>query len=210
MISINILGPPANTVSEIPYGISGRNHRTKEHSVLNDKLIKSISPIPVPAQLFLAGPPIAFFVSLFPAMFTFVISNMIAGISGGLSHHSGPVVVYGLVVFCLAFVMTMAWLAAKCFLEPEKTEYRIFNDRVEYEEGLLNKQKRTLMLDQVIDVTQTQSVLQQTVGAGTVSLITQQLTSAGDGKLSNRTIAIRNIPNSDEVYEVLRGLANQN
>ena len=87
------------------------------------------------------------------------------------------------------------------------TIYRIFPDRIEYQEGLLNKQKRTLMLDQVIDVVETQGVLQQTAGAGTVSLVTQQLTSQGDGKLSNRTIRIQNIPNSNEVYETLRKLA---
>ena len=173
--------------------------------ILNENLIETISPIPVPAQLYVVGPLLAGFLSLFPAFATFVISNMLSDSSRIM--HSGPVVIYGLVVFIVAFTLLMAYFAAKCFIEPTKTIYRIFSDRIEYEEGFFNKQMRTIMLDQVIDVIEVQGVLQQTVGAGTVSLVTQQLTSSGDGKLSNRTIAIQNIPNSHEVYEILRGLA---
>ena len=175
---------------------------------MNEKLIQSVSPVPVPAQLFVAGPLLAGFLSLIPAGFTFVISNIVAGLNDSSRiFDSGPVVTYGLAMFILCFVLLLAYFAAKCFIEPSMTIYRIFSDRIEYQEGLLNKQKRTLMLDQVIDVVETQGVLQQTAGAGTVSLVTQQLTSQGDGKLSNRTIRIQNIPNSNEVYETLRKLA---
>jgi hypothetical protein len=63
------------------------------------------------------------------------------------------------------------------------------------------------VLDQVIDVELSEGVLQQTQGAGTVKLVTQQLVSQGEGRLSNRTIALRNIPQPKEVYELLRSLA---
>ena len=167
---------------------------------MTDKLIRTITPIPVPAQFFLQGPIVAGIASLFPAILTFGISNII-------SRRFEPVTIYAIAVFALFFVIFMFYLAAICFIEPTKTMYRIFPDRIEFEEGLLSKQKRTLMFDQVIDVTLSQGVLQQTVGAGSVVLVTQQLTSSGDGKLSNRSIEMRNIPNSTEIYETIRQIA---
>jgi hypothetical protein len=56
-----------------------------------------------------------------------------------------------------------------------------------------------VVFDQVVDVELTQGVLQQAQGAGTVTLVTQQLVSGQDGKLSNRRIALHNVPQPREV-----------
>jgi uncharacterized membrane protein YdbT with pleckstrin-like domain len=171
--------------------------------------IREIKPIVVPAQYFVWGPLIAGFISLFPSFFTFVISNMISMLSGGPFERvsRGPVVVYGVVVFLLSFVACMVLLWIKFFQEPSRTTYSIFSDRVEYDEGLWNRHRRTVVFDQVIDVELTEGVLQQTQGAGTVALVTQQLVSGQDGNLSNRRIALRNVPHPREVYELIRSVA---
>ncbi len=171
--------------------------------------IREVKPVVVPAQYFVWGPIIAGFISIFPGFFTFVISNMIRGFSGDLFEAigRGPIFSVGIVVYLVSFVICMALLWVKMFQEPGRTTYSIFSDRVEYNEGLWNRHRRTLVFDQVIDVELAEGVLQQTQGAGTVTLVTQQLVSAGEGKLSNRRIALSNVPQPKEVYDLIRSLA---
>jgi len=63
------------------------------------------------------------------------------------------------------------------------------------------------VFDQVIDVQLSEGLLQQTKGAGSITLITQQLVSSGEGKLSNRSIVLKNVPKPQEVYDLIRDLA---
>ena len=166
----------------------------------NDQPIREIQPVVVPSQYYIFGPLCAGFISLFPGMFAFVISNMIAG-------SFDPIIHIGLSVYILSFGIAMYLLYLKCFKEPNRTAYRIYENRLEYYEGLLNRQQRTVVFDQVIDVQLTEGILQQTKSAGSIILTTQQLISSGQGKLSNRSVAIKNIPKPQEVYDLLRGLA---
>ncbi len=171
--------------------------------------IREIKPVVVPAQYFLWAPLISGFISLFPGFFVFMISNIISTVTGGpaeLINH-GPVFSYGLAAFVISFIVCMVLIGSKVFSEPSRTTYTIFPDGVEYYEGLWNRHRRTLVFDQVIDVELTEGVLQQAQGAGTVTLVTQQLMSDGEGKLSNRRIALSNIPQPKEVYELIRSLA---
>lgn len=162
--------------------------------------IREIKPVVVPAQYFIWGPLISGFISLFPGFFVFVISNMI-------SMSFTPIIGYGVATFAASFVVCMVLIGIKVFQEPSRTTYTVYPDRVEYYEGLWNRNHRTLVYDQVIDVELTEGVLQQTQGAGTVTLVTQQLVSHGEGRLSNRRIFLSNVPQPNEVYDLIRSLA---
>ncbi len=162
--------------------------------------IRIVRPVVVPAQFLVQGPFVSAFVGLFLGFATFVTSNMIAG-----GHD--PIVGPGLVVFSLAFVVTLALFGLKVFSEPGLTSYAIYPNQIEFEEGLLNRQRRTVLLDRIIDVQLSEGLLQQTVGAGTVSLVTQQLVSHGEAKLTNRTFHLSNVPQPVEIYELVRSLA---
>lgn len=166
--------------------------------------VRTIKPVVVPAQFFVFGPVIAGFVSIFPGFLAFIVSQ-IGGIS--FAPGRGPDPTVGLVVFAISFAVWMAVLGVKCFKEPERTTYSIYPDRVESDEGLWTRHRRTVVLDQVIDVELTEGVLQQTSGAGTVTLVTQQMVSDQSGKLANRAVALRNVPQPRAVYELIRSLA---
>lgn len=87
------------------------------------------------------------------------------------------------------------------------THYAIYPDRIEFEEGLLNRRRRTVLLDRIIDVQLSEGILQRGAGAGSITLTTQQLVSRGDGRLSNRSFVLTNVPDPGGVYELIRSLA---
>lgn len=162
--------------------------------------IRVIWPVVVPAQFFVFGPILAGVLAILPGFVTFAVSNMLA-------MRFEPVVGPALVVYALAFVALLALVGMRAFYQPGLTSYSIYADRIEFEEGLLNRQRRTVLLDRIIDVHLTEGVLQRTVGAGTVGLVTQQLVSQGEGRLMNQTFHLTNVPGPGGVYELVRSLA---
>lgn len=176
---------------------------------MSEKAIREIKPVVIPIQYFVWGTLAAGFISLFPGFFVFIISNIIQGATGRHSF-DGPVFIYGATAYILSFVLSMFLIYLKTFREPLRTTYTIFENRIEYDEGFLNRNRRTLVFDQVIDVHLAEGLLQQTKGAGTITLVTQQLVSSGEGKLSNRRIALRNVPKAEETYDLIRSLAMKN
>ncbi len=173
---------------------------------MNETALREVRPVVIPIQYLVLGVPVAGFISIFPGFFTFIISNMIWGISRGLGFH-GPIIVYGVVAYAIAFVLVMGLLYVKAFVEPKRTKYAIYRDRLEYDEGFANKHHRTLVFDQVIDIRRSEGVLQRTKNAGSIILTTQHLVPRGEGGLTNREITLTNIPEPQEVYELLRSLA---
>jgi hypothetical protein len=166
--------------------------------------IREIKPVVVPAQYFVWAPLIAGFISFLPAFFTVFFSLVGTDWTGDRLAGSFK---SGLAVFAVCFVLLMVLLGIKAFQEPRRTSYMVFPDRIEYDEGHWNRHRRTAVFDQVIEVELTEGLLQRTSGAGTVTLITQQLVSGSEGQLSNRRIALSNVPEPRAVYELIRSLA---
>ena len=154
----------------------------------------------VPAQFFVFAPLISAFLSVFPAMFAFILFNM-------MSRSFRPITWPGWTVFLISFCAVMFLCYLAFFKEPLKKKYRIFSDRLEFTDGFLNKQHRTVMFDIVIDLRLDEGVLQQSKNFGPITLTTQQMVSHGDGKLSNRTFTVKNVSQPRKAYEQLRNLA---
>ena len=154
----------------------------------------------VPAQFVALAPLISGFISIFPAGFTFILSNMMFG---GFD----PIVWPAFLAYLISFGVVMYLCYLAFFKEPPKMTYRIFSDRLEFTDGFLNKQHRTVMFDNVIDLRLDEGVLQQTKNVGSITLTTQQMVSDSEGKLSNRTFTLRNISQPKEAYDQLCQLA---
>ena len=162
--------------------------------------LREIRPLPVPAQFFVQAPLVCAFGAVFVGFPAFVMSNLF---TQSFQPHFGV----GIAVFVIAYAgfLYLAWM--KAFVEPGKTMYSIYSDRIETSEGLWNRHSRTVVFDQVVDVELTEGVLQQTERVGTVTLVTQQLVSQGEGHLSNRRVALQNVPQPREIYDLIRSLA---
>lgn len=165
--------------------------------------LRVVKPVVIPSQFFVFGTLGSLFGAIFPGFFVFVLSNIIA-------QSFDPILIYGIATYIVAFGLFMVLLYFKYFQEPERTSYSIYPDRVEFSEGLFNRHERTVVFDQVIDVALVEGMLQQSQRAGSVTLVSQQLVSGGEGKLSNRSFTLTNVPEPREIYDLLRKLALDN
>lgn len=76
----------------------------------------------------------------------------------------------------------------------DETEYKIYDDHVEYAEGFFNVQNNRIRLDRVVDVHYKQSVPQKWYNLGTITL-----DLAGGG--SRNAVTFKDIENPEKVYE---------
>ncbi len=80
--------------------------------------------------------------------------------------------------------------------EFEKTEYRFFKDRIEYYDWFLVKRKKTILIANITDVSETQGVIEKKFGLGTIMLSTAWS--------HWYEIIMSNIDNPDEVYSFVK------
>jgi membrane protein YdbS with pleckstrin-like domain len=100
-----------------------------------------------------------------------------------------------------------------------ETEYKFFDDRLEFDEGFLTLNKKTIMLRDVKEVTLRRGILQRFYGLGSIYLATlatgssttsSAFTAFGFGNVSGSGIVVRDITRSSETYEWIRQLVEYN
>jgi uncharacterized membrane protein YdbT with pleckstrin-like domain len=96
-----------------------------------------------------------------------------------------------------------------------RTEYRFFNDRLEFEEGFFSRNHKVVKFRDVKEVTLREGILQRSVGLGTIYLATlatgsgprnNPFFSMGFGNVSASGIAVRDVQNPADVYARVRKL----
>ena len=167
---------------------------------MKDEPLRTVQPVVVPAQLYTFGTFVSGFLALVPAFFA-------SAITMAITKMSGPSTALGILTYLGSFALLMALIGWRAFSGPGVTTYRIYRDRIESEEGLVNRRRRTVLIGRIIDVHLTEGVLQQTRGAGTVTLVIQPIVSPGQGHLAHQVILLCNIPQPREVYDLIRSLA---
>lgn len=85
----------------------------------------------------------------------------------------------------------------------DETEYKIYDNRVEYAEGFFSVQNNRVQLNRVIDVHYKQSVPQKWYNLGTISL---DLSGGG----SKNAITFKDIADPEQIYTKLDELITQN
>lgn len=85
----------------------------------------------------------------------------------------------------------------------DETEYKIYDDRVEYAEGFFNVQNNRVRLNRVIDVHYKQSVPQKWYNLGTITL---DLSGGG----SRHAIKFKDITDPEKIYEKIDELIARN
>ncbi|OXU14539.1 PH domain-containing protein [Sedimentisphaera salicampi] len=86
----------------------------------------------------------------------------------------------------------------------EKTEYRFFKDRLEYSEGFLTAQDKTIKYDKITETSMRRGVVQKRFGLGTIFLATP-----ASGYQQNRAssgIRIKDVEQPEKLYAQIESL----
>jgi uncharacterized membrane protein YdbT with pleckstrin-like domain len=96
-----------------------------------------------------------------------------------------------------------------------RTEYRFYDDRLEFEEGFFTIQKKTIRFKDVKEITLRRGILQRANGLGTVYMATlatgaapysNPFTLFGFGNASASGINVRDIPDPENNYTKIRAM----
>jgi uncharacterized membrane protein YdbT with pleckstrin-like domain len=85
-----------------------------------------------------------------------------------------------------------------------RTEYRFFQNRLDYSEGLFTAEEKSVDYKNITDVNLIRGIVQKKHGLGTIVLSTP-VNGTGAG-LARSGIRVQDIPNTDQVYEQVKGL----
>ena len=140
-----------------------------------------------------------------------------AGFFGGLISSSHilsrdfrfPFLLFGAAAFFV--VPLVAYFGKK--LNYTRTEYKFFQDRLEFQEGFFTINEKIIKFKDVTEVTLRKSIFQRIYDLGTIYLATQATGSSartnifnafGFGNISASGVGVRDIRNPDEAFEKIK------
>ena len=106
-----------------------------------------------------------------------------------------------IILITLFILLFLVWLDKKNF---EVSSYKIFNDRVEFEEGFINHKYIAIKFEDIKEVHLSQNFFQRMVNIGTIKFIT-----AANNTGRNTGVAFTDIENSNYVYAKVKELLNK-
>lgn len=163
----------------------------------------TLKPVFVSKLAYLRSIPVVIFLGLFLSFFLFPLVTGILGFLlslfiGDLGYLAAT---FLYVLFWIIGVPVLfRWLTKRNY---EETEYKIYDDKVEYAEGYLNVSKNIARLNRIVDVHFKKGILQKRYGLGTITM-----DMAGGGK--RNAIRLLDLENPEEIYEELQDLIAEN
>jgi uncharacterized membrane protein YdbT with pleckstrin-like domain len=173
----------------------------------SDKVVFSVRPVFVGWITLLVQLPLQLF-------FTFWAGGFFGGMSQVVAQSHGsraPFIFFG----ALAFfgIPAVAYFGKK--LNYSRTEYRFFEDRVEFEEGFFSINKKVIKFRDVKEVTLRKGFLQRFYDLGTIYMATlatgsipsfRPFNAVGFGNISGSGISVRDVQNPDRTFDQIKEL----
>ena len=111
------------------------------------------------------------------------------------------------VVFGFAFILFVLVIPFVAYVLKKntysQTEYRFFDDNLEYAEGFLNVVNKSIRFDKIQETGMTRGVIQKKYGVGTIVLKTAS-------QHLNSGIYLKDIENSEHIYETVKQILSHN
>lgn len=142
------------------------------------------------------------------------------GFVGGMTENLFPkdshtsFILFGALAFIT--VPVIAYFGKK--LNYSRTEYRFYDDRLEFDEGFFTQNKKVIYYRDVKETTLRKGILQRIYGLGSVYLATLATGSyrntnvfgaLGFGNVSTSGITVRDVETPDQVYDKIRALVSK-
>jgi uncharacterized membrane protein YdbT with pleckstrin-like domain len=178
----------------------------------------SLKPVFIGWITLLAQLPLQLFLTFWAALFFGGITQMLLSLSAddfdASTFFTGPPFKF---FGALAFfgVPLIAYFGKR--LNYARTEYRFFDDRLEFEEGFFTVNKKEVRYSDVKEVTLHKGFFQRMCGLGTIYLATlatgsspqtNSFNALGFGNVSASGVSIRDIRDPDQEYERIRRVVN--
>ena len=169
-------------------------------------MLFSLKPVFIGWVTFLIQLPIQFFLTFWSGGF-FGSFLFMTGLFAKDSHL--PFILFGSIAF-LGVPLT-AYIGKK--YSYRQTEYKFYEDRIEFEEGFLTTNKKTIRYKDIREVTLRRGVFQKMYGLGSIYLATLATgTSSGPNpfltlgfrSVSASGVVIRDIAESEEYYQKIK------
>ncbi|HZC56682.1 MAG TPA: PH domain-containing protein [Xanthobacteraceae bacterium] len=172
------------------------------------RLIFSVKPVFIGWITLLVQLPLQLFFTFWAGGF---FGAMILSLQLFPKDSRAPFVFFGLLAFF--GIPAVAYIGKK--LNYARTEYRFFDDHLEFEEGFFSINKKVIKFRDVKEVTLRKGVLQRIYGLGTIYLATLATGSTrganpflalGFGNVSASGVSVRDIADPDQAFDKIRGM----
>lgn len=111
------------------------------------------------------------------------------------------------IIFGAAFVLFVFVIPIVAYVLKKntysKTEYRFFDDHLEYAEGFLNVENKSINFDKIQETRMTRGIIQKKYGVGTIVLMTA-------GQNPNAGIHLKDIENPERIYDTVKQILSHN
>ena len=99
-------------------------------------------------------------------------------------------------IFFILFVLLLVFLDKKNF---EATSYKVYSDKIEFEEGFINHKYTTIKMKDIKEIHFTQNFFQRLANIGTIKLIT-----AANNSSNFTGLKFVDVENSNEIYTKIK------
>ncbi len=102
---------------------------------------------------------------------------------------------FGLLIIPIFFAITVSFSIFMHKTSLEKTEYKFYNNRLEYYDGFLVKNRKTINYNQISNISQSKGIIEGYFKLGTIYIDTPGSSQKG------HELSIINLENSDQIYD---------
>jgi membrane protein YdbS with pleckstrin-like domain len=97
------------------------------------------------------------------------------------------IIIIFLIIFCIVFLFKKATL--------KKTKFKFYKDKVEYYEGFLVKNRKTIHYDKISNIGQRKGIIEGWFGLGTIFIDTAGFSKKG------HELSMKYLENPDQIYD---------
>lgn len=100
-----------------------------------------------------------------------------------------------LLVAIIMIFITIPISVIPIYMSIKNTEYKFYDDRVEYYEGFMVQNRKTITYDKITNINQVKGIIDRTFNLGTINIDTAGYSKAG------HELSLKYIADADKVYD---------
>lgn len=174
--------------------VIGLQEKKQEVYVSDDEIILTLKPKFISLAILLKIIPTTIFFSIWCSLFVGGITQVFFITHGGANFW--PFVIFAI----LPWLINPPLSYFTALGQNRNTVYKFYRTKVEYQEGFLGKDFKTLSYNKILETELKRDIIQQWFGLGSVFL------KAGGASVLGSGVIIANIPNPEANYKLIKDL----